>query len=114
MENTVSIKELNYLTELSSNARKALTVPDNCNVVSITDKFRSGGPIVITLMPNLSEVKRAEDKDNLQYAVDRALSSIEKRCKNEKGFLPELMNRLGMKANEQKPYLKEYYRSFPE
>jgi hypothetical protein len=70
------LKEFDYLTELSEEARAALDIPADANVINITDKFREGGPIVISYSRPTSEAERQENRRRLQYAIDEALDNL--------------------------------------
>lgn len=70
------LKEFGDLTELSERAKEALDIPENAEVINITNKFREGGPIVISYSLPTSDIERQENRRKLQYAVDRALDEL--------------------------------------
>ena len=74
------LNEFDYLAELSERAREALDIPEDAEVINITDKFRDGGPIVISYSRATTEAERQENRRRLQYAIDGALDEISHRA----------------------------------
>lgn len=70
------LKEFEYLTELSERAKEALDIPEDAEVVNITDKFREDGPIVISYSTRTTDAERQENRRRLQYAIDGALDEL--------------------------------------
>lgn len=70
------LKEFDYLTELSERAKEALEIPEDAKVINITDKFREGGPIVISYSRPTSDAERRENRRRLQYAIDDAFDAV--------------------------------------
>ena len=81
------LKEFDYLTELSEEARAALDIPADASVVNITDRFREGGPIVISYSRQTSDAERRENRRRLQYAIDSALDDITLRCRENPTYI---------------------------
>lgn len=90
------LKEFDYLTELSEEARASLDIPENAEVVNITDKFREGGPIVVSYTIRGTDEQRKENRRNLQTAIDNALDDIALRCERDPVFFKDLKLRLGV------------------
>ncbi len=90
------LKEFDYLTELSEKAREALDIPEDAEVVNITDRFREGGPIVVSYTRKVSEEVRLHNRRRLQDAVDSAFDAIIKRCQNDAEYYTALKLRLGV------------------
>lgn len=90
------IKEFDYLTELSEMAREALDIPEDAEIVNITDQFRKGGPIVVSYTKKTSEVQRQENRHKLQNAIDSALDDIVDRCQRDAEFYADLKQKLGI------------------
>lgn len=90
------LKEFDYLTELSEEARQALDIPEDAEVVNITDHWREGGPIVVSSTRKTSPEQRAENRRRLQCAIDKAIYAIEERCRNDPEYLSKLEKSLGI------------------
>lgn len=90
------LKEFDYLTELSEEARQALDIPEDAEVVNITDKWREDGPIVVSYTRKTSDEQRAENRRRLQSAIDRAFEAIEERCRRDPEYLAALEKNLGI------------------
>ena len=90
------LKEFDYLTELSENARQALDIPEDAEVVNITDKFREGGPIVVSYTRKTSEEQLIKNRADLQRAIDGAFEDIIARCNNDADYFAALKERLGI------------------
>lgn len=90
------LKEFDYLTELSEEARQALDIPEDSEVVNITDHWREGGPIVISHMKKVTDEQRAENRRRLQNAIDKAFDAIIERCQNDPEYFAELKKNLGI------------------
>ena len=100
------LSQFDYLSKYGEKARAATDIPDDAEIVNITDDFENGGPIVISYTRRASDEEIQRRQRNLQTAIDGALDAIQERCKTEPGFLVKLMNSLGMTPEEQKPFLK--------
>ncbi len=94
------IPELEYLKDYGESARAVTDISDDAELVSVTDKFKQGGPIVITTVTRQSEEQRAENRRELQETINNAFDDIEKRCKTEAGFLCRLMEDLKIPSAE--------------
>ena len=70
------LNEFDYLTELSDEARTVLDIPENAEIVNITDQFRNGGPIVISYSIKTTDEERQDNRRRLQYAIDNALDKL--------------------------------------
>ena len=90
------LKEFDYLTELSEEAREALDIPEDAEVVNITDRFREGGPIVVSYTRRASDEERQKNRERLQSAIDSAFDDIIARCENDPIFFEGLKQRLGI------------------
>ena len=90
------LKEFDYLTELSEEARQALDIPEDAEVVNITDQWKEDGPIVISYTRKTSPEQRAENKRRLQCAIDKAIYAIEERCRNDPEYFATLKESLGI------------------
>lgn len=90
------LKDFDYLTELSETARQALDIPEDAEVVNITDKFREGGPIVISYTRKTDEEQRIKNRTNLQRAIDGAFDDIIARCEKDAEYFAALKVRLGI------------------
>lgn len=90
------LKEFDYLTELSEKARESLDIPEDAEVVNITDRFREGGPIVVSYTRTGTEKQRQENRRRLQNAIDSAFDDIIARCQNDKQYYEDLKIRLGI------------------
>lgn len=90
------LKEFDYLTELSEAARESLDIPEDAEVVNITDEFRNGGPIVVSYTRKTTEEQRQKNRDRLQAAIDSAFDDIIARCQNDAEYYINLKKRLGI------------------
>ncbi len=90
------LKEFDYLTELSEKAREALDIPEDAEVVNITDNFRQGGPIVVSYTRKTTDAQREHNRKRLQYAIDSAFDDIIERCEKDPIFFEGLKQRLGI------------------
>lgn len=90
------LKEFDYLTELSEEARESLDVPEDAIVTKIIDEFRSGGPIVVTYTRPTTEEQRKENRRRLQYAIDDALDKVAERCACDAEYYERLKAELGI------------------
>ncbi len=90
------LKEFDYLTELSEEARASLDIPEDAEVVNITDRFREGGPIVVSYTRKTSEAQRQENHRKLQDAIDSAFDAIIERCNNDDAYYESLKRKLGI------------------
>lgn len=88
------LKEFDYLTELSEAARESLDIPEDAEVVNITDHFREGGPIVVSYTRRGTEEQRQENRRRLQNAIDSAFDDIIARCQNDKEYYESLKRKL--------------------
>lgn len=84
------LKEFDYLTELSKEARQALDIPEDAEVVKITDHWKEDGPIVISYTRKTGPEQRAENRRRLQNAIDKAIYAIEERCRNDPEYFAAL------------------------
>ena len=100
------LPQFDYLTKYGEAARSATDIPDDAEIVNITDDFENGGPIVISYTRRTSEEEKIRNRQKLQEAINYALDAIELRCRTEDGFLEKLMDSLGMTPEEQRPFLK--------
>lgn len=100
------LPQFDYLSKYGEKARAATDIPDDAEIVNITDDFENGGPIVISYSRRASEEDKLLRRRNLQAAIDGALDAIQLRCQTEDGFLEKLMDSLGMTPEEQRPFLK--------
>ncbi len=80
----MSERILPQFERLPESARAATAIPEDAEVVNITDKFDEGGPIVIsyTRRSERADEAREENRRNLQFAIDRAFGALEKRRSN--------------------------------
>lgn len=90
------LKEFDYLTELSEAARESLDIPEDAEVVNITDEFRNGGPIVVSYTRKTTDEQRQKNRDRLQAAIDSAFDDIIARCQNDAEYYINLKKRLGI------------------
>ncbi|MBE6733378.1 MAG: hypothetical protein E7561_05210 [Ruminococcaceae bacterium] len=90
------LKEFDYLTELSETARQALDIPEDAEVVNITDKFREGGPIVVSYTRKTDAEQRTKNRADLQRAIDYAFDDIIARCEKDAEYFAALKARLGI------------------
>lgn len=90
------LKEFDYLTELSEEAREALDIPEDAEVVNITDRFREGGPIVVSYTRRASDEERQKNRKRLQSAIDSAFDDIVARCENDDAYYESLKRKLGI------------------
>lgn len=70
------LKEFDYLTELSEKARQVLDIPEDAEVLNITDEFARGGPIVISYCLRGDIETAKSNKRNLDFAIDKALRAL--------------------------------------
>lgn len=105
------LPQFDYLTKYGEAARAATDIPDDAEIVNITDDFENGGPIVISYTRRTSEEEKIRNRQKLQEAINYALDAIAEKCKTEEGYLEKLMNSLEMTAEEQAPFLKYTVRS---
>lgn len=90
------LKEFDYLTELSEEARESLDIPEDAEVVNITDRFREGGPIVVSYTRKTTEEQRQKNRERLQVAIDDAFDAIIERCNNDAEYYENLKKELGI------------------
>lgn len=90
------LKEFDYLTELSEEARASLDIPEDAEVVNITDRFREGGPIVVSWRIPTTEEQRQKNRERLQAAIDSAFDDIIARCENDREYYEDLKKKLGI------------------
>lgn len=90
------LKEFDYLTELSEEARASLDIPEDAEVVNITDRFREGGPIVVSYTRKTTEEQRQENHRRLQDAIDSAFDAIIERCNDDREYYENLKQQLGI------------------
>ena len=67
------LARFNYLSE---RAQQVLEIPDGAEVINITDKFKEGGPIVVSMLTPASEEEKKKNRLELQAAIDRALYAL--------------------------------------
>lgn len=90
------LKEFDYLTELSEEAHEALDIPEDAEVLNITDHFREGGPIVVLYTRKTSAEQRAKNRERLQAAIDDAIDDIAERCERDYEYFAALKEKYGI------------------
>lgn len=90
------LEEFDYLTELSDEARAALDIPEDAEVLNITDHFREGGAIVVSYTRKRSETELEKNRQKLQSTIDSVFDDIEERCNRDPEYFAALKKKLGI------------------
>lgn len=78
------LHQFDYLTELTEWERSLLDIPDDATVMNITDKFREGGPIVVSYTRPRSEEEKQATRRQLQAAIDQAIDAVVMQYRQER------------------------------
>lgn len=90
------LPEFENIKGLDEEAKKALMIPGDAKVINITNRFEEGGPIIISYSRPTTPEQKAENRKELQRAIDRALDAIAARCEREPEFYEALKKKYGV------------------
>lgn len=90
------LPEFENIKGLDEAGKDALAIPEDAEIVNITNRFEEGGPIIVSWKRTATPEQREKNRMQLQDAIDRALDAIAARCEREPEFYEGLKRKYGI------------------